>query len=199
MALGEIGLFNPAESTYMRPGAYDEALRANALKNAAYLSAMDQWYEQMDETIREFNETLSFKKTVEADTKAIEESKIGLGSRQLDINEEQYKSDLALRTQALKEQTEYQTQDIAVRKTELNWKYGSNYLGSDSASDKAFDFLKSTQKANAAESQAARDWMTKYITGGSSTKVTQSPTYAGTTTPTSGQVNLYSEQQEGWG
>ena len=58
--IGEIGLFNPAESTYLRPGAYDEALRANAFKQASYLSAMDQFYEQLDETVREFNATLSF-------------------------------------------------------------------------------------------------------------------------------------------
>lgn len=61
MALGDIGMFNPAESLYSKPGAYEEMLRGEATKRAAYLSSMDQFYENLAEAQRQFNETLSFK------------------------------------------------------------------------------------------------------------------------------------------
>ena len=61
MAIQDIGMFLPAESHYKRPGAYTEALQAEATKRAAYLSNMDQFYENLNEAQRQFNETLAFK------------------------------------------------------------------------------------------------------------------------------------------
>ena len=61
MALGEMGMFLPAESAYGTPGAYSQALRAEATKRAAYLSEMDQFYSQLEESQRQFDEMLSFK------------------------------------------------------------------------------------------------------------------------------------------
>jgi hypothetical protein len=153
--IGEIGLFNPAESTYMRPGAYDDALRANALKQASYLSAMDQFYGQLDETIREFNATLSFKEAELAQIKGLTESQIGLSKQQLEINQEQYKSDLALRQQALKAQTAYQTGMLKVEQNKVNlasWAYQDQKSSSSNESD-------STNKA--------LEFVAKYLPGGS--------------------------------
>ena len=190
MALGEIGLFNPAESTYMKPGAYDEALRGIAFKQASYLSAMDSFYEQLDETVREFNATLSFKETELAQTKALTEEQIGLSSRQLDIQSEQFKSDLALRQQALKEQTAYQTGMLAVENKKINIASGTNQLGGKSESDKAFEFLN------------------KYMTGGSAGTAAQTSTAAKTGTygesvsyrgaPVSGQVDYGNINESTW-
>lgn len=68
MAIGEIGTFLPAESAYGTPGAYSQALRAEATKRANYLSQMDQFYAQLeeskrqfDESIRQFDETMAFR------------------------------------------------------------------------------------------------------------------------------------------
>lgn len=61
MALGEIGMFLPAESAYGTPGAYSQALRAEATKRASYLSEMDQFYAQLEESKRQFEETLAFR------------------------------------------------------------------------------------------------------------------------------------------
>lgn len=61
MALGEVGMFLPAESAYGTPGAYSQALRAEATKRASYLSEMDQFYSQLEESQRQFDEMLSFK------------------------------------------------------------------------------------------------------------------------------------------
>jgi len=61
MAMGEMGMFLPAESAYGTPGAYSQALRAEATKRASYLSEMDQFYAQLEESQRQFNEMLAFK------------------------------------------------------------------------------------------------------------------------------------------
>jgi len=189
MALGEIGPFHPAETTYQDPNGYGNALRLRATQSAAYLTAMDSFYEQLDETIREFNATLVFKETELAQVKGLTEEQIGLSKRQLDISEEQYKSDLALRQQALKEQTAYQTGMLAVENKKVNAAAGTNYLGSQAASDKAFDFLKTAQKANLDAAAASQAAMMKYLIGGSTRNATSSPTYTGTTTPQSKEVN----------
>jgi len=188
MPLGEIGLFNPAESTYTRPGAYSEALRANAVKTASYLSAMDSFYEQLDETVREFNATLTFKEAELAQNKALTEEQISVSREQIQLQNEQFKSDLALRQEALKAQTEYQTQDIATRKAEINAKYsGSLSLGGESASDKAFDFLSATQKSNQEATAANQAALMKYLTRGS--------TSTAPTAPTSGEAKFSTADQ----
>lgn len=62
MALGDIGAFLPAESQYTRPGSYEAMLKAEAMKRAAWLASMDQFYDNLHEAQRQFNETLAFKK-----------------------------------------------------------------------------------------------------------------------------------------
>lgn len=61
MAIGDIGMFTPAEAHYKRPGAYEEMLKAEALKRAAWLSSMDQFYANLAEAKRQFDLTLEFK------------------------------------------------------------------------------------------------------------------------------------------
>lgn len=191
MALGEIGLFNPAESTYMRPGAYDEALRANAFKQASYLSAMDQFYEQLDETVREFNATLSFKEAELAQIKGLTEEQIGLSRQQLEINQEQYKSDLALRQEALKAQTEYQTGLLAVKNKELNLASWANYResSSNSESDKALSWLNAYRASKKQEEPRFQTWQ-----GGGATQLPTS--YS--PTPQSSEVDYGNIDESSW-
>jgi len=61
MAIGEVGMFLPAESAYGTPGAFSQALRAEATKRAAYLSEMDQFYASLEESKRQFEETMTFR------------------------------------------------------------------------------------------------------------------------------------------
>lgn len=60
MALGDIGMFLPAESQYGAPGAYDQLLRSEATKRADYLASMDQFYEQLTESRRTFDATMAY-------------------------------------------------------------------------------------------------------------------------------------------
>jgi len=85
MAMGEIGMFLPAESAYGTPGAYSQALRAEATKRADYLSQMDQFYTQLEESQRQFDEMLSFKESSWEDEMGLRKEematqrKLGLG------------------------------------------------------------------------------------------------------------------------
>jgi hypothetical protein len=76
MAIGDIGIFLPTESQYKNPGAYDELLKAEAAKNAAYLASMDQFYAELEEKQKEFKETLSFNESKLAAETALEEKKL---------------------------------------------------------------------------------------------------------------------------
>jgi len=60
MALGDIGMFLPSESQYGTPGAYGDLLRSEATKRAVYLSSIDQFYAQLNESQRQFDKTLGF-------------------------------------------------------------------------------------------------------------------------------------------
>jgi hypothetical protein len=142
MAIGDIGIFNPAEGQYKNPGAYDEALRADALKRATYLSMMDQFYEQLDETKREFDATSAYKYAELAQNKWATEAQIGLSKEDLALRREQGAGDLALRTRALEEQTAYGTEQLKVERMKINASRPTQTLGGKSAADKAFDFLK---------------------------------------------------------
>lgn len=59
---GEYGTFTPTESAYTKPGAYKASVLAEATKRGSYLSAMDQFYAQLDQLEKQFEESLSFKR-----------------------------------------------------------------------------------------------------------------------------------------
>lgn len=140
--IGDIGIFNPAESHYKTPGAYDEALRADALKRATYLSMMDQFYEQLDETKREFDATSTFKYAELAQNKWATEEQIGLSKADLALRRELGTGDQALRSRALDEQAAYNKEALGVERMKINASRPTQKLEGTSAADKAFDFLR---------------------------------------------------------
>jgi hypothetical protein len=140
--IGDIGIFNPAEGQYKTPGAYDEALRADALKRATYLSMMDQFYEQLDETKREFDATSTFKYAELAQSKWATEEQIGLSKEDLALRRELGTGDQALRSRALDEQAAYNKEALSVERMKINASRPTQTLGGTSAADKAFDFLR---------------------------------------------------------
>jgi hypothetical protein len=141
MALGDVGIFNPAESTFMRPGAYEDALRADALKRATYLSMMDQFYEQLDETKREFDATASFKYAALAQDKWIAEQQIGLSREELALKRELGTADISLRERTLTEESSYRKEALGVERMKVNASRPSISLGGESSIDKATSFL----------------------------------------------------------
>lgn len=81
MGLGEIGTFLPAESAYGTPGAYSQSLRAQATKRASYLSEMDQFYAGLEESKRQFEETMSFREESWEDEMGLKTSELALQRR----------------------------------------------------------------------------------------------------------------------
>lgn len=137
MAIQDIGMFLPSESNYKIPGAYDEALRAEAAKRAQYLSLMDQFYEQLNESQRQFNETLGFKTTTRdlelAHSKWKVEQEIGIQEKELVQRGKQFSEDLALRNKMLEADTEYKQESLDVERMKINAARPMNYLGTSPA------------------------------------------------------------------
>jgi hypothetical protein len=105
MALGQIGMFLPSESQYLKPGSYDDALRAQAVKIANYLSSMDQFYANLDESKRQYDLTLSWQKESFGQELAFKEKQLAttsaLQERQLTSQEKYNESILKLKQQEL--------------------------------------------------------------------------------------------------
>lgn len=184
MALGDVGIFNPAESTFMRPGAYEDALRADALKRASYLSMMDQFYEQLDETKREFDATAAFKTAALAQDKWIAEQQIGLSREELALKGELGRADIGLRERALTEATAYNTETLKIKRMEINAQRPMNYLGGGGETE--VERAIASQIRNQSGSLGPR-----FITG-------EEGTTPGST-PSSGQVSLPSQAWTGPG
>jgi len=81
MAIGEMGMFLPAESAYGTPGAYSQALRAEATKRASYLSEMDQFYASLEESKKQFEETMSFREESWEEEMGLRKSEVALQRR----------------------------------------------------------------------------------------------------------------------
>jgi len=117
-----IGLFLPSESAYSKPGAFEDSLRAEAMKQAAYLSSMDQFYAELDESTRQFDEQMawsqdSFKMAADAKRWEVEE---GLKVQKSDIEQ---RRDAADQQYALgKKELAYR--DIESRRQVSAQKYG---------------------------------------------------------------------------
>lgn len=58
MAYGGLGLFLPSERAYKDPGTFEKVLEGEATKEARFLTHMDMFYGQLEETQREFDLTL---------------------------------------------------------------------------------------------------------------------------------------------
>ena len=105
MALGDIGAFSPAESHYGTPGAFDKMLQAEGLKRAAYLSSMDQFYENLAESQRQFDETLEFK----TETRDLE----------LDWARERFEKEQALDRERLSAEEKYNEGILSLKEREI--------------------------------------------------------------------------------
>ena len=71
-------MFLPAESAYGTPGAYSQSLRAEATKRARYLSEIDQFYASLEESKRQFEETMAFREESWEDEMGLKKSELAL-------------------------------------------------------------------------------------------------------------------------
>lgn len=87
----DLGVLLPTESQYGNPGAYTEAIRAEATKQATYLSNMDQFYAQLDESKRQFDLNYAAREKEFDWTSKFEEKKLtvesGFAERKLQLEE----------------------------------------------------------------------------------------------------------------
>jgi hypothetical protein len=111
MALGDFEYFTPSESLYTKPGAADERARQEAIKKASYLASMDQFYESLDETIREFNKTYK------------------LQERSAALAEKEQGEVSAYRTQALKQEKELAEKGFDLQRESLRQQYTLGLTG----------------------------------------------------------------------
>ena len=86
MAYADLSQFLPREGGFKQPGQFDRMLKAEASKRASYLSAMDQFYAQLEESGRQFDldfgqRRKEFDKTMDLrrDLRNVEYGKLGLG------------------------------------------------------------------------------------------------------------------------
>lgn len=126
MAMGEIGMFLPPESAYGTPGAYSQSLRAEATKRASYLSQMDQFYSSLEESKRQFEETMAFREESWEDEMGLKRDELAL-SRKLGIG------NLLLGM--------YQAKSGRIAASRAGRTGGGIYLGRD----KKLDFLRKVQ------------------------------------------------------
>lgn len=116
MAYNETGAFYPSESSFRTPGAYGAFLSAQGQTKAKYLADMDQFYAQLTEVTRQYNETLGFKKEELAFSKEKWGQELGQRKSEFDqtlaynrwlaeqnnaFNEKQLKQNLTLGTREL--------------------------------------------------------------------------------------------------
>ena len=139
MAYGDIGLFLPTESTYLRPGTYEAALSAEAAKTAQYLASMDQFYANLEEAQSEFAQTLAFKEKELASREA-------LASRGYDIQEQQVEN-----------QATYNTELLDLRRQELEMQATSQSQSYD-LEQKKLDLLRMQTEHNLEGPTASQRW-----------------------------------------
>lgn len=143
MGLGEVGMFLPAESAYGTPGAYSQSLRAEATKRATYLSQMDQFNSSLEESKRQFEETMTFREESWEDEMRLKTSELAL-QRKLGIG------------QLLLGMFQAKSGRIAARRSGYGGG-GGVYLGRD----KKLDFLKKLQREETARTSPYR-WRGSY-------------------------------------
>jgi len=129
MAYGDIGIFQPAESHYKTPGSYEAMMKAEALKRANYLAAMDQFYENLNEARRQFSETLAFKK----ETRDLE----------LDFAREKLETTSRLEEERLASEKAYRSRMLGLAEQELELKRSSTVgsIGGTVSQGDILDFL----------------------------------------------------------
>ena len=140
MAIGDVGLFTQSESQYTTPGAYEAFLTAEAEKRASYLAEIDMFNMQLEESVRQFDETLDFQE----ETRDLE---LAFGREELEQTADLTREGYALEKELLGSNLAFQREkltaetDISNRALDIESRGESLSLGGVSEREQ-FDFLK---------------------------------------------------------
>jgi hypothetical protein len=122
MGYGEIGSLLPGAAAYGSKRDYTQAAKTEALKRASYLSQMDSFYAQLEESSRQFDARLGFEReqfATEAElardslewNKVMGRHKMDLEDRQLDLQEDLGWEELGLKRDIFDFQQEVNQRD----------------------------------------------------------------------------------------
>jgi hypothetical protein len=122
MAYQELGALLPTESAFRGadPSAWATYLRNQGQTKAQYLAQMDQFRLQLDETVREFNETLGFKKSQWSDAFGLEKDRFGLEKDKFAYQKEQDAATMSYNKWLAKENLGLKTRELDLRETQIN-------------------------------------------------------------------------------
>ncbi len=151
-----------AEGSFRRPEGFRDYLQAEASGRATFLSNMDQFYAQLEESVRQFDETLGYKEDVLAESgrvfdvgeeRAASEfaSSLSLRKSELDILRDSATSEAAFRSGQLG----LSERGLDLREKELNKGTGRSLVFDMSAPSKneIFDYTKKLDAATLALKQ----------------------------------------------
>jgi hypothetical protein len=119
MAYSDLGVLLPTESQYGNPQAYTEELRAESVKQATYLSQMDQFYTQLEESKRQFDLNYAARSKEFEWTSGFEEKKLAhqteVDTRTLALKEKE----LALTEQIKQKELQFAETQLGFQKEQL--------------------------------------------------------------------------------
>lgn len=118
---GDIGALLPSEGLFRRPGEAVQAARVQATKRAAFLSSMDQFFEQLNENVRQFDITTELKR------QALEAEK-GFREESLEFEREKLEEGLRFQRQQLGLEEELGVAGIDVRRQQLGLQEKAQFL-----------------------------------------------------------------------
>jgi hypothetical protein len=95
-------------------------LRNQGQTKAQYLAQLDQFRLQLDETVREFNETLGFKKSQWSDAFGLEKDRFGLEKDKFAYQKEQDAETTSYNKWLAKENLGLKTRELDLRETQIN-------------------------------------------------------------------------------
>lgn len=102
-----------SETSFQNPEDYKSYVLGEATKRASYLASMDQFYANLEEATRQFNETLSYKQDVLSAEK-------GMFSEELAFNKWLAEENLALEEKKIASENFYQQQKIDLAERQLD-------------------------------------------------------------------------------
>ena len=155
MAYADYGALLPTEALFTEPGAYAGVLKSEALKKASYLSQMDSFYEELEESKRQFDKQYSL-----AEQQFTFES--GLASEQFAFEKEQAALDREMQEKMFETETELAREQMSLEealgsqgKLQVYWDDQAGFSEEDDQAgfseedeyEMAIDFLKELEES----------------------------------------------------
>lgn len=158
MAYPQMGNLFPSEAGFKTPGAYEAFLTFEGKTRSSYLAEMDQFFEQLGESKRQFDQTLGFKEKE-------------LVSREK-LTRESYDLQRELQDEQLEFQRWQTEQYVGVENKKLN-QTGMNYLGGPTSKEIFDAWQKNQTKGSKPEVSGPRFYTVDYSKGSGTLRAAQ--------------------------